>query len=101
MPRYPISITEAAEQDLALIVEYITSDNPAAALKLADKIEQSILQLEEFPRIGTPPKNRRLARLGYRMLIVEHYLVFYVLLDDETVEIRRIFSSRREYKFLF
>ncbi len=100
MPKFPISITEAAEQDLTEIVEYIASDSPIAALKLAGEIEQSILQLENFPLIGAIPKNRRLTRRGYRMLIVESYLVFYVLLDDDTVEIRRILSGKREYRFL-
>ncbi|SFR08126.1 type II toxin-antitoxin system RelE/ParE family toxin [Desulfoscipio geothermicus] len=78
MPKHLISITEAAEQDLAEIVDYISNDNPAAALKLAENIEQSILQLEDFPLIGAIPKNRRLTRQGYRILIVDSYLVFYV-----------------------
>ena len=38
MPKHLISITEAAEQDLAEIVDYIANDNPAAALKLAENI---------------------------------------------------------------
>ena len=101
MQKYPISITNAAEQDLAEIVEYIATNSPAAALKLVDEIEKSILRLEDFPLIGVTPRNRRLARQGYRMLIVDSYLIFYVLLDDETVEIRRIISGKREYKFLF
>ena len=100
MSNYLISITEAAEQDLAEIVDYIANDNPAAALKLAEKIEQSILQLEDFPLIGAIPKNRRLTRQGYRILIVDIYLVFYVLLNNETVEIRRIIRGKRDYKFL-
>lgn len=100
MPKHLISITEAAEQDLAEIVDYIANDNPAAALKLPENIEQSILQLEDFPLSGATPKNRRLSRQGYRILIVDSYLVFYVLLDNEVVEIRRIISGKRDYKFL-
>lgn len=100
MPRHLISITEAAERDLAEIIDYISNDNPAAALKLAENIEQSIIQLEDFPLIGGTPKNRRLIQKGYRILVVESYLVFYVLLDSETVEIRRIISGKRDYKFL-
>ncbi|MFA7468317.1 MAG: type II toxin-antitoxin system RelE/ParE family toxin [Desulfotomaculaceae bacterium] len=100
MPKYLINITEAAEQDLADIVDYIANDNPTAALELAEKIEQSVLQLEEFPLIGAIPKNRRLTRKGYRILIVDNYLVFYVLLNNETIEIRRIISGKRDYKFL-
>jgi addiction module RelE/StbE family toxin len=101
MPKHLISITEAAEQDLAEIVDYVANDNPAAALKRAEEIEQNILRLEDFPLMGAVPKNRRLTRQGYRILIVDNYLVFYVLLDNETVEIRRIVSGKRDYKFLF
>lgn len=100
MPKYLISITGSAEQDLAGIVDYIANDNPAAALKQAENIERSILKLEDFPTIGLIPKNRRLIRQGHRILIVDNYLVFYVLMDNETVEIRRIISGKRDYKFL-
>ncbi|HBX22099.1 MAG TPA: type II toxin-antitoxin system RelE/ParE family toxin [Desulfotomaculum sp.] len=100
MPKYLINFTEAAEQDLVVIVEYIANDNPAAALKLAERFEQSILQLEDFPLIGAIPKNRRLIRQGYRMLLVDSYVVFYALLNNETVEIRRIVSGKRDYQFL-
>jgi toxin ParE1/3/4 len=100
MKKNNIYITEAAEQDLAEIIEYIAGDNPVAAIQLADKIDESIVKLEDFPQIGVVPKNRRLERRGYRMLIVENYLVFYVIMDDETVEIRRIISGKRDYQFL-
>jgi len=100
MPKHLINITEAAERDLADIVDYTANDNPAAALKLAEEIEQGILQLEDFPLIGAIPKNRRLTRLGYRILIIDSYLVFYSLLNNETIEIMRIVSGKRDYKFL-
>jgi len=101
MPKHQISITEAAEKDLVEIVDYIAEDNPSAALKLVEEIEQNISRLEDFPLMGVVPKNRRLTRQGYRILIVDNYLVFYVLLDDGTVEVRRIISGKRDYKFLF
>ena len=100
MPKYLISITEVAEQDLAGIVDYIARDNPAAALKLAESVEQGILMLEGFPLTGIIPKNRRLTRQGYRILVVDSYLVFYVLLNNEMVEIRRIIRRKRDYMFL-
>lgn len=48
MPRakYQINLTEAAEKDLAGIIEYIARENPAAALKTAIKIEKGVLKLE-------------------------------------------------------
>jgi plasmid stabilization system protein ParE len=45
------------------------------------------------------PKDDRLKKLGYRMLIVGKYLVFYVV-KANTVQIRRIIHGARQYSFL-
>lgn len=96
MPMYDIRITELAYDDLIGIVDYIASDDPSAALKLADEIEQCIISLKDFPERGVKLKNRPLANKGYKMLIINDYLVFYVILD-EVIEIRRIISGKRNY----
>ncbi|HWR39100.1 MAG TPA: type II toxin-antitoxin system RelE/ParE family toxin [Patescibacteria group bacterium] len=99
MPKHEIHITEAAVQDLTDMIEYISFDNPSAALQLADDIERQVYQLEDFPLLGTIPKNRRLANKGYSMLIANDYLVFYIV-SDAIVEIRRIISGKRHYSQL-
>ena len=99
-PKYQINITEAAEKDLADIVDYISADNLTAAFKVAVRIEKNILKLENFPLIGVVPQIRRLALKGYRILIIDDYLIFYVIASKETIEIRRILSGKRNYQFL-
>jgi toxin ParE1/3/4 len=99
--KYQINLTEAAEQDLTEIADYIAGENPSAALKLIVRIEKNILKLENFPLIGVVPRIRRLARKGYRILIVDDYLVFYVIVNSEMIEIRRVLSGRRDYQFVF
>ncbi|NTW99360.1 MAG: type II toxin-antitoxin system RelE/ParE family toxin [Geobacteraceae bacterium] len=101
MQRHEILITQAAEEDLAAILDYIAADSIPASVSLADEIEQTILKLEDFPQMGVVPKNRRLSHQGYRVLIVDVYLIFYVVLENKTVEIRRILSGKRDYAFLF
>lgn len=88
-----------AEKDLTEILEYIQIDNPTAALILLDDIDKTISKLAYFPYMGHAPKDQRLIQLNYRMLVVENYLVFYVVLDD-VVEIRRILHGKRKYDFL-
>jgi toxin ParE1/3/4 len=100
-PKFQINITEAAEKDLGDIIDYIFADNPTAALKVATRIEKNILKLEKFPLIGIVPRIRHLALKGYRILIVDDYLVFYVISSKEVIEIRRILSGKRNYQFLF
>lgn len=53
----------------------------AADVDLVDRFERAILHLEDFPLSDTVPKNRILARKGYRIRIVDDYLIFYCVLD--------------------
>lgn len=97
--KYKIEYLPIAEEDLSNIIQYIMLDNPDAALSMADKLAQSISVLELFPESGTIPNDIRLQALKYRMLVVDSYLVFYVVKDD-IVEIRRILHGKRKYNFL-
>lgn len=99
MPERKIRYLPIAQKDLLEIMAYIRSDNPAAALDLLDRFDEAIAKLGEFPYLGVVPKDHRLRLLGYRMLIVDHYLVFYVVIDD-VVEIRRVIHGKRRYEFL-
>ncbi len=96
MGKYHIEYLPIAYEDLEEIFSYIASDAPSAASDLLGEIDKSIQHLENFPSIGTTPKNRRLAGKGYKILIVNEYLVFYVVIG-EIIEIRRILSGRRNY----
>lgn len=97
--KYKIEYLPIASRDITDILEYIKADNPQATLRLLDEIDSSISNLESFPYMGVVPKDFRLDRLGYRMLIVNNYLVFYVVLDN-VIEIRRIIYGKRKYGFL-
>ena len=97
--KYRIQYLPVAQQDLINILEYISQDNPPAALKLINEIDEVLSKLEDFPLMGVTPKDLRLKSLNYKMLIVDNYLVFYVLKDD-IVEIRRIIHGKRKYQFL-
>lgn len=98
--KYKIEYLPSSAKDLTEIVDYIKIDSPQSALNFLDKIDESISRLEQFPFIGVIPKDIRLQSLGYRMLIIDNYLVFYVVFE-EIVEIRRIISGKRKYDFLF
>ena len=96
---FKIRYLSTAENDLDEIFDYIMRDNPSAAVSLLEKFDHSISQLAINPEIGVVPKDDRLKKLGYRILIVEKYLVFYVV-KVNTVQIRRIIHGSRQYSFL-
>jgi addiction module RelE/StbE family toxin len=98
--KYKIEYLPSSAKDLTEIVEYIKIDSPQSAMNFLDKIDESISRLAQCPLIGVVPKDVRLQSLGYRMLIIENHLVFYVVFDD-IVEIRRIISGKRKYEFLY
>lgn len=99
--KYNINYLPIAIKDLEKIIDYIQTDNPDAALKLLEKIDESISQLKDFPYKGRSPKDDHLQSKDYRILVVKSYLVFYVVNKNyNEVEIRRILHGKRKYEFL-
>lgn len=100
--RYKLHYLPLAMADLLDISSYI-SDHlhaPQAASELIDRLDKALSRLEQFPYSGHPYVNSKL-RENYRMLVVEDYLVFYVVYEDDSrVEIRRVIHGKRDYKKL-
>jgi addiction module RelE/StbE family toxin len=97
--KYSIRYLSTAEKDINDIFEYIYLDNPSAANNLLDKFDNTISKLASHPFLGIVPNDTRLKRLGYRILIIDNYLVFYVI-KVITIQVRRIIHGARKYKFL-
>ena len=96
---YKIIYLQTAQKDLDDIFSYISKDNPAAAGSLLENVDQTITQLAVNPELGRVPNDHRLKMMGYRMLVIQRYLVFYVI-KKRTVQIRRIIHGARRYAFL-
>lgn len=99
MERYKVKIYPSAQRDLRDIVDYLNTLSPSAALRYYDKLTQEIASLSTMPERCPRPRNLALAAKGYRYLIVENYLIFYVV-SGGTVQIRRILYGRRDYRAL-
>ena len=94
-----IRYLNTAENDLLDIFEYIKKDNATAAISQLEKFDKSISRLATNQFLGVIPKDERLKKLGYRMLIIDKYLIFYVV-KTEIVQVRRIIHGARLYSFL-
>lgn len=97
--KLPIKYLPSAAQDLTEIIEYISLDNPASALNLLNQFDESISILAYFPHSRPIPNDARLQLLNYRMLVIQSYLVFYMVHNDH-IEIRRVLHAKRKYDFL-
>jgi len=83
-----------ALDDLVSIFDWIADDSPANADKFLRKLDQQILNLKNHPSLGRMPRDEKLKIAGYRVLIIESYLVFYIV-RDKTVEIHRVIHGSR------
>lgn len=97
---YQILRTAKADEQLRDIILYRAevTGSTNAALALLDCLQEGIARLADFPESGTQPRYAALRARGYRMLIVEKYLVFYKA-DKErgTVIIYAVIDARRDY----
>jgi toxin ParE1/3/4 len=96
---FKIRYLSTAENDLDDIFTYILKDKPSAAASLLKNFDSSISQLAFNPELGVVPKDERLKKLGYRILVVGKYLIFYVI-KGKTVQIRLVIHGARQYSFL-
>lgn len=99
--KYKLRYLKLALSDLQDIVDYVSDElaAPDAAYKLLDKLDEAISRLETFPFSGPVTRNMNGLKDEYRSLIVENYIVFYVVLDG-IIEIRRVLHRKRKYEDL-
>jgi len=94
--KYTVRLLRAAEDDLNEIITYIALDNRAATELLAIRIEKNLAYLSHHPYLGKIPNEEELARLGYRFLVVQDYLIFYTI-EEQTVWVHRILHGAQDY----
>jgi len=101
--QYNIKFTLIAEVDLNQIYDYISEKlfDETAANNLMGKIETGIMRLREYPFYCSYVSDKSLKVRGYRRLIVDNYIVFYLVNEDEQqVIIMRILYGARNYENL-
>lgn len=100
MNKYKIEFSKDAKNDLTNIVNYIKNNlqEPNTAKKLSIKIREKIYNLSESPKLFPIIDNNFIRKLELRKLIVDNYIIFYKVLDeDKKVQIARIMYGRRNW----
>lgn len=97
---YRIERTDRADEQLRDIILYrarVTGDT-GAALALLERMEAAVGQLSDFPEMGAPPRYTALRQRGFRVLIVEKFLLFYKA-DKERrlITVYAVVDGRRDY----
>jgi toxin ParE1/3/4 len=94
--KFIVRLLPVAEEDFTEIITYIAADRLSAAKDLANTIEKNLELLSNNPFLGRIPKEKELAKAGYRYLVVENYLLFYIV-AGKTIYIHRIIQGARDY----
>jgi|SRR5699024_4716223 len=101
--RYPIKFTPIAMDDLEEIYRYISEELCAenTAADLLNQIESNIMRISGFPCSGSYLTDEYLCSKGYRRIIVDSYITFYIV-DEFTQQavIMRILHGKRKYEDL-
>lgn len=97
--RFHLRYLPSAQEDLLSILDWIAEDSPKRALSFVAELDDRIGGLEQHPLLGRIPRYQRLREYGYRVLIVESYLVFYVI-RGRTIEIHRVVHGSRNLDHL-
>lgn len=95
-----LKFTAKAEEDLDKIYEYISNNLFASesADSLMDKFENKILRLKSFPCSCSFVMDETLKKRGYRKLIIDNYIVFYLVNEQkQQVVIMRILYGASNY----
>jgi len=101
MDNYNVIIDQLGLDDLAGIYKYFAEQLfiPTVAVKTVKKIENEINYNLSFSPYYPLVDNKRLAKMGFRKMVVKKYLVFFVI-DEENniVTVRRIIHGARKWK---
>jgi len=93
----PVRWTEPAAIALNIIQDYIASENPGAAFKVAHRIRIAVSQLEAHPKSGRPGR----VCSTYELVIHDlRYIVAYRIKKKE-VQILSVYHTSRKWPETF
>ncbi|WP_010529325.1 type II toxin-antitoxin system mRNA interferase toxin, RelE/StbE family [Lentibacillus jeotgali] len=101
--KYTIKIAPKAFEDLDEIYSYISNelDNEGAADNLLKRIETNVMRLKEFPFSCSFVTDEILKNKGYRKLVIENYIAFYLVREEERqVVVMRVLFGAQNYQDL-
>ena len=96
--KYSWVLTRTAESDIDETLTYISSvlHNPDAAVAFADHLEEQLDELCKSPKNGRLVENEFLNRDDVRRILVDNYIAYYILDDEEKhiIVLRVVYGKR-------
>ena len=103
-PEYCLRVAPKAAEDLDAIWGYIfnTLSATKAADDLFEQIEKATMRLTLFPFSGSYVFEEPLRAKGYRKVVVDNYLIFYLVdeVGKQVVIMRVLFGASKYFEIL-
>jgi plasmid stabilization system protein ParE len=95
MKRYEVLISDNANADMEAIYKYISETllAPVTAAKQYNRIADAILTLEEMPERIRVMDSEAERKKGLRPLVVDNYIVFFVIKANTVNVVRVLYSA--------
>ncbi len=98
---YTLEILPAALNDMSEIISYFALNSQKGALRIHDKMIGAVERIERHPYSGVTVPDKKLAGMGFRMVALENYLMFYKVFEEEhRVIVYRFINGKRNYPTL-
>lgn len=97
--KYEVVLTPSAQKDLNEIKSYLTNVLKTSSSSIFEKILEQIKILKTHPFTYSVHQDPLLKLIGYRVIPIGNYLMFYVV-KDNAVQIHRILYAKRNYLLL-
>lgn len=96
--QYELQYLPMFYKDLQQKVDYIADclHNPQAALELINDVEEAILDRSTCAESFEPYRSAQDREHPYYAIYVKNYVVYYVVLDNSVMEVRRLLYERQD-----
>lgn len=101
--KYNVEFLHIALNDIdEIIASYIAFDSKQGAERIKSKFIKAAKQIQQFPYSGIAVPDKKIAKSGFRMIIVENYLMFYKVFENEQkIIFYRVINEKTNYPTLF
>ena len=99
---YTMEFLPLALNDITEIVSsFVMLGSKQGAIRIKNKINKPAEQILHFPYSGVTVPDPKMAKMGFRMIVVEKYLMFYKVFEDEKkITFYRVINGKRNYPAL-
>ena len=97
---YKLKISKLYKEDVSSSYNYIKYklEAPMASNNLKKEIKEKMNKIKENPQIRPLVQDKYLASLGYRLINVKNYMLFYIINeDDKHIKIIRFLYNKRNW----